>query len=338
MRRRRKVALKLNNHALTRAATKMPTRTTLLSGPATATYAGHTFVARDGILVRPALELEAVDSDAQGILDATATLQPVTIKFMPQAPFADLIALYPFLDGAPGTPLFGASDTPLVLVAANGARLTFSAVAITQMPDLSLGASGPIAGAVTFLALGARELPVTAANRLVMIDATDAPVFPAVTPQLTDDFEITWGDAPWLNLRARDGVAVKFAMKTRPVMSAANALLDLTLESLAVTASFTPAVGSIPATPSGPAEADLVAALQMQGTLPGRLLSQGANALTIAGEHLWMQMPLAQMTAGAMAFDATHLRVGELVFTATRVLLSAEAVLGEMASLSEGQS
>src|ERR1700722_5814340 len=121
------------------------TRTTLLSGPATATFAGHTFVARNGILVTPALELDAVDSDAQGIIDATATLQPVMIKFTPQAAFAALIALFPFREGARGRPLFGASDVPLVLVAANGVRLTFSAVAIAQMPDLALGAGGAVA-------------------------------------------------------------------------------------------------------------------------------------------------------------------------------------------------
>jgi hypothetical protein len=308
------------------------TRTTLLAGPATATFAGHTFYAREGILVSPALELEAVDSDAQGVLDATATLAPVMIKFTPQAGFADLMALYPFLEGAPGTPLFGASDSPLVLVGANGVRLTFSAVAIAQMPDLSLGSRGAVAGAVAFLAVGARSLPITAANRLVAIDTTAPPSFPGVMPQLTDDFAITWGAAPWLNLRARDGVEVNFAMKTRPVLSAANALLDMTLESLTVTARF------VPAAPSGPAEADVFSGLQAQGTLPGRLLSQGANTLTMAGEHVWVQLPLAQLSAGALTFDATHSRVGELVFTATRAVLEAEQGLSALANLSEGES
>jgi hypothetical protein len=310
----------------------MPIRTTLLGGPATATFAGHTFVARDGILVTPALELEAVDSDAQGILDATATLAPVRIQFTPQAAFADLIALYPFLEGAPGTPLFGASDVPLVLVAANGVRLTFSAVAIAQMPDLSLGASGPVAGTVTFAALGARSLPITAANRLVTIDTTEEPTFPAVAPQLTDDYEIIWGDTPpWLELRARDGIEVKFAMKWRPVWSAANALLDMTLESLTVTVRFTPAAID------GPAETDVFSALQAQGALPGRLLSQLARELVINGEHLWLWMPLAQLSAGALTFDATHSRVGELVFTATRAALEAEEGLDELVGLSEGE-
>jgi hypothetical protein len=283
-------------------------------------------------LVTPALELDAVDSDAQGILDATATLAPAMIRFTPQAALADLIALYPFLNGAPGTPLFGASDVPLVLVAANGVRLTFSAVALLQMPDLSLGASGPVAGAVTFLALGARELPVTAANRLVGIDTTDVPTFPAVVPQLTDDYEIVWGNSPpWLELRARDGIAVKFALKWRPVWSAANALLDMTLESLTVTVRFTPAAID------GPAETDVFSALQAEGALPGRLLSQLARELVIHGEHLWLCMPLAQLSAGALTFDATHSRVGELVFTATRAALEAEEALGGLASLSEGE-
>src|ERR1700683_5135175 len=190
------------------------TRTTLLSGPAAALFGGHTFFAQSGIVVTPALELAAVDSDAQGVLDATATGAPVTIKFAPSAPFADLLALYPYTMGTPGMSLFGATDTPLVLVASNGVRLTFAAAAIMQMPDLTLSSSGAAAGAVTFLALGARSLPITAANRLVTIDTADFPTMPTTPPQLADDFEITWGasGAPWMNLQALDGVKIHFAM------------------------------------------------------------------------------------------------------------------------------
>jgi hypothetical protein len=310
----------------------MPTLTTLLSGPATATWQGHTLFAQDGILITPALELDAVDSDAQGVVDATVTTGPVTIKFSPAAPFADLLALYPFLDGAPGTSLFGPSDTPLVLVAANGVRLTFAAAAIAQMPDLNLTVRGAAAGAVTFVAIGARSLPVTAANRLVAIDTAEFPALPTTPPQLADDYQISWGAAPWLNLRPRDGVTVKFSMKSRAVWSAANALLDITLESLAVTASFTPG------TPGGLAEADLVAALQLQAGEPsGRLLSAGARTLKIAGEHLWVELPRAQLTAGPLRFDATHPRLGELMFTATRAAMNAEDALGALAGLSEGE-
>jgi len=311
------------------------TRTTLLSGPAAATFGGHTFFARDGILVTPALELEAVDSDAQGALDATASFAPVTIKFTPSAPFADLIALLPYTMGSPGMSLFGAADMPLVLVAANGVRLTFSAVAITQMPDLTLTSSGSVAGAVTFLALGARALPITAANRLVTIDTAEFPALPTTPPQLADDFQITWGaggtgSTPWVNLRARDGVRVHFAMKTSPVMSAANALLDLTLESLAVTVSFAPAVGGI-------AETDVFQGLQVQGSTPGRLLSFGAQTLDVVGEHLWLRLPLAQVTQGPLAFDAVHARVGELVFTAERALLEVGSAAVALVGLTEGE-
>ena len=311
------------------------TRTTLLGGPAAATFGGRTFFAQYGILITPALELEAVDSDAQGVLDATATFSsPMTIQFAPTAAFADLLALYPFLAGRPGASLFCAVDSPLVLVASNGVRLTFAAVAITQMPDLTLTTRGVVAGAVTFVALGARTLPITAANRLVTIDTAAVPVPPTIPPQLSDDFEITWGGAgsgPWANLRALDGVSVTFAMKSSPVISAANAVVDLTLDSLAVTASF------IPATPSGPVEADVFAALQVQGALPGRLLSQGGHSFEVAGEHLFLRMPLAQLTQGPLRFDATHPRVGELVFTATRVALGAEPMLDGLVSLSEGE-
>ena len=308
------------------------TRTTLLGGPAAILWRGHTLFAQDGILVTPALELAVVDSAAQGVIDATASHAPVTIQFSPTTPFADLLALYPFLDGALGTSLFGAVDTPLVLIAANGVRLTFAAAAIVQMPDLTLSSSGVAAGAVTFVALGARALPVTVANRVVTIDTAD---FPAAStpPQLADDFEITWGAAPWLKLQALDGVKVKFVMKSRPVWSAAHALVDMTLESLTVTAQFTP--GS----PGSLAEADALQALQLAGveTLPGRLLSAGARTLDIAGEHLWVRLPFAQVAEGPLVYDATKPRLGELVFTSVRAAMGAEADAIALAGLSEGE-
>lgn len=307
------------------------TRTTLLAGPAAATFNGHTFFAHDGILVTPALELDFVNSDAQGVLDATVSAAPVTIEFAPSAPFADLIALYPWTTGNPGASLFGATDTPLVLTTSNGVRLTFSAVAIIAMPDLTLTTRGPVAGAVTFLALGARTLPITAANRLVTIDTASVPVPQNGTPQLADDFAITWGASPWVNLRAHDGVRIHFALKTKPVISDANALLDLTLDQLSVEARF------VPATPNGPAEADLIAALQLQGAnaLPGRPLSTTAQTLDVAGNHLWVRLPLAQLVRGDLAFDALHPRIGELTFVSTRAFLGTGAA-AQLVSLTEG--
>jgi hypothetical protein len=305
------------------------TRTTLLSGPAAAIFNGHTFWARDGILVTPALELEAVDSDAQGVIDATASLQPVMIKFTPSAPFADLVILYPWLEGAPGASLFGSEDTPLVLIAANGVRLTFSAAAIVAMPDLHLTAQGSVAGTVTFLALGARSLPITDANRLVTVDTASVPVAPTGTPELTDDFVIIWGGAPWMNLRARDRVHLHFEIKTRPVLSDANALLDLTLEQLNVEVRFTPA------TPGGPREADLIAALQLQGAFPGRSLGASGLTLDIAGENLWVRLPLAQLIGGDLAFDVAHGRIGELTFRAGQAFIGIDET-GSLVSLTEG--
>ena len=290
------------------------TRTTLLSGPAAATFAGHTFFANDGILVTPALETQPVESDANGPLDATVAQAPVTIRFTPSAPIGDLLALYPHLSGEPGTSLFGAVDSPLVLTAANGVRLTFAAVAITQMPDLTLSAQGPVAGTVTFLALGARSLGVTAPNRVVAIDTGTIPVAPGGTPQLADDFAVTWGAVPWVALRSRDGVRVHFGMSTTPVLSDANALLDLTLEKLEVEVRFTPE------SPDGPDEADLVVAL-MLGAAPGRLLSGNAQQLDLAGDGIFVRLPEAQLVRGELAFDVTRGRIGELTFTAGRALV-----------------
>ena len=134
-----------------------------------------------------------------------------------------------------------------------------------------------------------------------------------------------------MNLRARDGVRVHFEMKTRPVLSDANALLDLTLEQLDVEVRFTPA------TSGGPREADLIAALQLQGigALPGRSLSAAGLTLDIAGEHLWVRLPLAQLVGGSLTFDVSQGRIGELLFRAGQAFIGIEATT-PLISLTEG--
>jgi hypothetical protein len=297
------------------------TQVTLLSGPAAVSYAGHLFWARDGVLVSPALELSPVESDANGELDSSVADAPVTIQFVPSAPASDLVALYPHLAGAPGSSLFGPTDVPLVITAANGMRLSFAAVALTQMPDLSLGAAGAAAGTVSFLALPARASAAGDPTSVVVLDTATLPAFPTSSPQLSDDYVLTWGGAPWAALRSRDGFAVRLVMKTAPVISDANALLDLTLAELAVEVRF------VPGSPGGPAEADALAALQLQGRLPGRPLSGGAQELSITGDALALTLPEAQIVRADLAFAANRGRVGEVTLASCRAFLTAAEAL-----------
>jgi hypothetical protein len=48
-------------------------------------------------------------------------------------------------------------------------------------------------------------------------------------------------------------------------------------------------------------------------------------------------LPLARLTQGPLMFDATHSRVGELVFTAGRALLGTDDAPEALMSLSEGE-
>jgi hypothetical protein len=134
-----------------------------------------------------------------------------------------------------------------------------------------------------------------------------------------------------MNLRGRDGVRIHFEMKTKPVLSDANALLDLTLEQLDVVVRFTPA------TPGGPREADLIASLQLQGadSLPGRSLGATGLTLDIAGEHFWVRLPLAELVGGPLVFDVAHGRIGELTFRAGQAFIGMDET-GPLLSLTEG--
>ena len=290
------------------------TRTTLVGGPAAAIFGGQTFFAQEGIVISPALELAEVISDANGLLDETVVNAPVTIRLAPSAPAANLAALFPHLAAQAGSSLFGSVDTPLEIIGANGVRLTFPSVAVITMPDLTLGARGPVTGTVTFLALGANGAAAQAADRVVTLDLASMPEVPSGSPLLCDDYTVSWGSAsPWLGLRSRDGVRVAFEMETKPVRSDANALVDLTLEKLTVEVRFAPS------TPGGPAEADALAGLVLEGagSLPGHALSAQAAELVITGTTLSLNVAVAELVRAELVFDAKRPRFGELTFRGT---------------------
>ena len=137
------------------------------------------------------------------------------------------------------------------------------------------------------------------------IDTTDDfPVAPVGTPELADDFVISWGASPWTGLRARDGVRIHFKMKVRPVFSDANAVVDWTLESLGVEARF------IPVSAPGPDEGAVMGALEVQGALPGRSVADGGEMLVVAGGDWTVLVPRAELVSGELAFEAVKGRVG----------------------------
>jgi hypothetical protein len=113
-------------------------------------------------------------------------------------------------------------------------------------------------------------------------------------------------------------------MKTESVLSDANALLDLTLAELAVEVAF------VPASPNGPAEADALAALQIQGALPGRALSDSELPLSITGGSLSVILPQAQIVRTDLEFAAGRGRIGDVVFTAGRAFVEAAEALAEV--------
>lgn len=287
------------------------TRTTLLSGPAAVSYAGHIYWAREGVVVSPALELAAVESDAEGVLDSTVVDSPVTIRFVPSVPARDLVALYPHLDGAVGKSLFGAADVPLVITASNGVRLTFAAVALVQMPDLHLGVDGDGVGTVSFLALPARGSSVNSPGRVVTFDTATLPAMPASSPQLTDDYVLFWGvKAPAPALRSLDGFHVSFSLKTEPVLSDANGVLDVTLVSLAVEVIFMPEARA-----GGPWDAEALNGFLIAAD-PGHALSASSRMLGLIGDSFSLFLPEAALVRAGVIFSGTADRMTAVVFAA----------------------
>lgn len=293
-------------------------RSTILRGPAIITYNGATFYSKGDITVELGLETFAVDTAAFGKVDERVTDRITKVRFTPDGQFEGLGVLWPYGSAAIGSSIFGATDVPLVIqTIADGKAITFNAAALTKMPDLELGATKTMLGEVEFTCLGTNNEAWTATSNLVSIAANAfADTSFSVAAILTQAYTGAWGGAsPWSAITTSDGWKVGFSLGLTSVTTDADGMVDMTLESLEVTASCTPL---------GITEANLVAALKLQGSgaTRGRSLASGSSDLVLTGTGAVITLKGAQLKTGPMQFGRGALRVGELNWIATKTFSS----------------
>jgi hypothetical protein len=128
------------------------TRTTIVRGPAKIAYDSATFYSKGGITLTMTNATFDKESDAYGVLGKSKTDFQVVVEFEPVGEIEALTVLYPHGSTAMGASIYGGTDKPLVITAAD-ATYTIRNAAVTQMPSLRLTANNTAFGSVQFTGL-----------------------------------------------------------------------------------------------------------------------------------------------------------------------------------------
>ena len=125
------------------------TRTTIVRGPAKIAFDSATFYSKGGVSLTMTNSTFDKESDAYGVLGKSKTDFQVLVEFEPVGEIESLTVLFPYGSTAIGASIYGATDKPLVITAAD-ATYTIRNAAITQMPSIRCSANNTAFGPVQF--------------------------------------------------------------------------------------------------------------------------------------------------------------------------------------------
>lgn len=127
-------------------------RTTIVRGPCKITYDSATFYSKGGVTITLTNSTFDKETDAYGVVSKSKTDLQIVVEFEPVGEIEALTVLFPYGNTAMGASIFGATDKPLVIVAADG-TYTINSAAITQMPSIRCTANNTAFGTVQFTGL-----------------------------------------------------------------------------------------------------------------------------------------------------------------------------------------
>jgi hypothetical protein len=246
-------------------------RALLLTGPAIITWNGGTFFSQGDIVASFAQENFDVNVSSLGNVSTRQAERQIKIEFTPSGEWSgEKGYLFPYASYKPGQSIFGASDKPLIIKTLDGTKsFTFNNVALTRMPSIFFHPLRTMTGPVEFTALGPDNKEwdaVLAADQLFTISDLTAPTFADFTESdiLTRPYSIAWapsGITGFNPFETEEGFQVDFELDLVPKGVSSDGIIDYRFRNLIVTARCNPV---------GPTEAELTAALRLQGTGAGR--------------------------------------------------------------------
>lgn len=285
-------------------------RTTILKGPGSVTFDGATLHDANGITAEIETPTMDVPSSISGSIDTLKTDQTGTVSFTPagEVSVAILAALFPHQTPVIGSSIFGAADKPIVVHSLAGTKVTFTAGALTQPPEIILSPVATAFGAATLSAVvGKGKGPDT----LAALYAVEAAAYAGGGPDPAgiggNMYTGTWGTTVIADTAA--GWRVTIELQTSPIVTDSVGTVDMVLEGVTVRASCQPV---------GLTESALLEMLPASKARGSSL--RGANDLVISAPAPGLTVTLrnAALLTGPLAWGTSQLRIGEIGFLAHR--------------------
>jgi hypothetical protein len=267
----------------------MPTfdRTTIVRGPCKVTYDSQTFYSKGAVVLTTAITTFDKVADAYGPVGKAKTDYTITVEFEPTGEIEALAVLYPHGNTAMGASIYGSTDKPLVIVAADKTYTILNAQ-ITQMPAIKCSANNTAFGSVQFTGLLKK-----AGDPALLIDymtsGAGASIGTGFVPGniITAPYQATLGAVA--AFFSSEGFDISFDLSLNPVMVDGIGTVDMTLGSLGC---------NITCVPTGPTQTDFDTFFN----------------LLDAGEDLSSSvLEIKTATVGGLDFDCAAVQVIDLV-------------------------
>lgn len=286
------------------------TRQSIIRGPGTVSFGSVKLFDKDGITAEIESNSQEVPSSISGTLDTIKTDQIGRVSITPVGNLSEALlgVLYPSFTQTPeiGRSLLGTNDAPLVVSSRAGMKVTFTAAALTQLPELRLSPIATAFGQAQFTALVPNgKLPDDSTTKFyTTASANYADGEPPRDGLSGFHYQGTYGNLEIPD--TLDGWTVSPELQTEAVTTDSQGTIDYTLTGITVRASCTPL---------GLSEAQILAALPvLRGR--GKSLASASDLVISSTGGLTVTLKHAALVAGPLQWGATMLRAGQIGFTA----------------------
>jgi hypothetical protein len=298
-------------------------RNTIITGPARITFRGQHFWSKGDISLKIINDRFDIETSHFGKVDERISDRRIELEFEPSGRFTNDLAgvLWPYANTTVGASVFAGpvdvADVPLLIHSRDGRELVIRAAALTKMPSLRLGVSQTIMGSVMFTGLIRNnsvpsdpsayyteyEVPYPGDDGFTMADI------------LTPSYSAAWGAAePWSSFLAESGWTVDFELQLAPQKVDGLGTVDMTFQSLAVTAKCVPV---------GPTQADLLTKLTSPAGLGVSVATE--DNLNIFGNGVYVRLSRAALVDGGLTYGNQAKRLAEASWNATRNITAGTA-------------
>lgn len=218
----------------------MPTfdRTTIVRGPCKIGYDGATFYSKGGVVLTQTNSTFDKETDAYGMVSKAKTDLQIVVEFEPVGEIESLTVLFAHGNTAMGASIYGATDKPLVITAADGTYTILNAQ-ITQMPSVRCSANNTAFGSVQFTGLLKAGGNPNELDDYMTIGA-GASIGTAFDGAkiITAPYTATLGGS--LSFMSEQGFEVSFDLSLNPIVVDGIGTVDMSLQNIGATITCIP--------------------------------------------------------------------------------------------------